>query len=663
MKHSVKRILALVLMFVMIAALGTTAMATEASPSPAPVTTPITGTVPSENDTATVQIKGFDDDNVTLTAYLIVKANYYRSSDPQQGFAGYEVVEDPTKAFVEEVKDEHGDTVLDENGNPKYQAVYPTSAEISLLAKKTSLFSSFSGFTLTKESETYTATKALGAGEYMVIAVDNDGTTVYNPMLVSVYYTDNGGKLAIDPITISDFWDGGLAVKNAYVKSTTPGMDKEITDASAASNGSGKHGDDVTVGSVVHFKVDNVVIPSYSEDYFGYISTDGGTTTTGTTVTEKNVVFSLTDELDIGLTLRGTVTVKIGGVEFAKITDATQNAAETDKYTYTYTAASGSKGDSFKFVVDKAVLRSLAGKTADERKVEVTYEALVNSKVKTNYDPNTNTMTLEYTNKTTPDSSDSTKKLEDTTYVYTFEIDGKIYGTTSLYKKTTHELIKINEKGEPVGEKKFTESTSEEYKVPQAVQGAVFELVSKADSSVKYYAVTDANGYFVSYTQYLANGGPAKDSFKQGSVTITKEQIGGFRQLDAGEYTMKEVVAPEGFSLDAKEHSVVISATYYGEDQFDTNGDPTAKKGQLESYKILIDGAQTSEYVASYDDGKVTEVPNLDKGYVTTTYIKNTRIPRLPSTGGIGTYLFTVIGVAILTVAAVLVVRGKRKGS
>ncbi len=293
----------------------------------------------------------------------------------------------------------------------------------------------------------------------------------------------------------------------------------------------------------------------------------------------------------------------------------------------------------------------------------MTYEALVNSKVKTNYDPNTNTMTLEYTNKTTPDSSDSTKKLEDTTYVYTFEIDGKIYGTTSLYKQTTHELIKINEKGEPVGEKKFTESTSEEYKVPQAVQGAVFELVSKADSSVKYYAVTDANGYFVSYTQYLANGGPAKDSFKQGSVTITKEQIGGFRQLDAGEYTMKEVVAPEGFSLDAKEHSVVISATYYGEDQFDTNGDPTAKKGQLKSYKILIDGAQTSEYFASYDDGKVTEVPNLDNGNVTTTYIKNTRIPRLPSTGGIGTYLFTVIGVAILTVAAVLVVRGKRKGS
>ena len=55
MKHSVKRILALALMFVMIAALGTTAMAT----TPSPVTTPIGGTVPAETDTATVQIKGF----------------------------------------------------------------------------------------------------------------------------------------------------------------------------------------------------------------------------------------------------------------------------------------------------------------------------------------------------------------------------------------------------------------------------------------------------------------------------------------------------------------------------------------------------------------------------------------------------------------------------
>ena len=121
-----------------------------------------------------------------------------------------------------------------------------------------------------------------------------------------------------------------------------------------------------------------------------------------------------------------------------------------------------------------------------------------------------------------------------------------------------------------------------------------------------------------------------------------------------------------------------ITAAYYNEDQFDNNNKLLAKKGQLKSYKVEVAG-NTSEYLATYDDKQVKEVAGLDGGTtVTTTYIKEARIPKLPSTGGIGTYVFTVAGVAILTigtyvftvagvailtVAAVLVIRGKRKES
>ena len=668
MKHSVKRILALVLMFVMIAALGTTAMAT----TPSPVTTPIGGTVPAETDTATVQIKGFSNENVTVKAYQIVKANYFKPSDPQQGFAGYEVVEDAGKDFMEEIKDSNGVVQTDESGNPKYRIIYPTSNDISRLAQSISALglTAIDGFTLTPEGETYTATKALGAGEYMVIAEDNDGTTVYNPMLVSVYYVDNGGQLAIDPISINDYWDGGLAVQNAYVKSTTPDMEKKIENPGATD--SGNHGDDAAVGSVVDFKVDKIVIPSYSNEYFFYSkatqSTSGNETVTTTELVErtneKAVVFNLKDELDPGLTLKGDIVVKIGGTEFAKITNVTANASESGKYTYTYTAASGEKGESFVIALDKAYLKTLAGLGAEKRAVEVTYKATVNDKVTMNFDPTKNTFTVEYTNKTTPDSDDAseTKELEDVTYHYTFALDAKINGVSTQYNKITHEVIKINEKGERVEEKKFTE-TGEEYKVPKAVQGAVFELVSKTDSSVKYYAVTDANGYFVDYATYKANGGPEKSEFKSGSTTVASSKIGGFRQLDAGEYTMKEVVAPEGFTIDTTEYAVKITAAYYDEDQFDNNNKLLAKKGQLKSYKVEVAG-NTSEYLATYDDKQVKEVAGLDGGTtVTTTYIKEARIPKLPSTGGIGTYVFTVAGVAILTVAAVLVIRGKRKES
>ena len=44
-----------------------------------------------------------------------------------------------------------------------------------------------------------------------------------------------------------------------------------------------------------------------------------------------------------------------------------------------------------------------------------------------------------------------------------------------------------------------------------------------------------------------------------------------------------------------------------------------------------------------------------------TSSIPNTRIPTLPSTGSTGTYAFTVIGVAVLGVAAVMVIKGRRK--
>ena len=127
--------------------------------------------------------------------------------------------------------------------------------------------------------------------------------------------------------------------------------------------------------------------------------------------------------------------------------------------------------------------------------------------------------------------------------------------------------------------------------------------------------------------------------------------------MDVGTYKLKEIIAPEGFTIDATEHPVVITASYYPEDT------ETAKKGQLKEYSITIDGEQNSTYNATYDAGIVEKVVSLDEGDVKTTYIKNTRIPVLPSTGGIGTYIFTIAGVAILGVAVVLVLKGRRKES
>ena len=108
-----------------------------------------------------------------------------------------------------------------------------------------------------------------------------------------------------------------------------------------------------------------------------------------------------------------------------------------------------------------------------------------------------------------------------------------------------------------------------------------------------------------------------------------------FKGLDAGTYKLVETVAPEGFTLDTQEHTVVISATY--------NDD-----GTLNSYTIAIDGNPGSTYTANYNNGNITKID----GTSSTTEIVNTKMGTLPSTGGMGTYLFTIIGVVVMAVAA-----------
>ena len=650
MKNTLKRLGALLIAAIMMIAMCVPVMAATNTPDTDQVKSALTGTIPSSDDKAKVYIRGFEDQNVTITAYQIVKANYYTADDPQSGFAGYEIC-------FEGHKDLDPFTVAattTAEGNPIYVANYPTSAQINLLAGNTSGLTSQSISTFTKEGATYTASAELPIGEWMVIAEDRDKNYVYNPMVVSAYYIDNGEKIAINKIDIDDSWnwvdhDVALATTNAYVKSTKPNPSKKITDSDIANKDSAEHGNDTAIGKTVKFEID-ATVPSYSEEYYSYTATEGGKKVTKEKTTENAVIFWVSDALDKGLTLNraeGKISVKVNGVELTKDSDY--------KITFTPEPATEGTADSFKIALTKDYLKTLAGKTATERAIVVTYEATVNKYATTNFEPNKNTMTVTYNNKPDNGTEDrdnpNTKEEEDITFHYTFEIDGKIAGTGQgvQYNKTTHELIKIDETGKPIVEKTFVEETSEEYPVSQAVKGAVFKLTG-TDGDGKdavFYAITDANGYFVA--------APATDAAKEYTLAdgtkITGADIKGFKQMDVGTYELKEVKAPEGFSLDSSAHTVVITAEYYKEDQYD--GETLkAHKGELKSYEIKIDNSQTSTYEATYDAGVVENVANLTEGNVQTTYIKNTRIPALPSTGGMGAYLFTIIGVAVMAVVA-----------
>lgn len=306
----------------------------------------------------------------------------------------------------------------------------------------------------------------------------------------------------------------------------------------------------------------------------------------------SQVKYTIHDTLD-GLSVNAdSVVVKVG--------DQTVTASND---TFTLTAQDQTLRVEFK----KAFILNNGGKD-----VEVTYAATLTEEEKVNFDAHTNTVYVEYTN--SPSSDTTARTDEKKTYHYTFAIDGNINGSSETANRTTTELVKVDENEKVISTK--SESQIDSSKEIHVGAGATFTLTSTTDPNKVYTATTDENGYMT------------------------------FKGLDAGTYKLVETVAPEGFTLDTQEHTVVITPEY--------NAD-----GTLASYSITIDGKTTSTYEAIYDNGVIEEI--IGESHV--TKIKNTKMGTLPSTGGMGTYLFTIIGVVVMAVAAGAFFISRRRGS
>lgn len=306
----------------------------------------------------------------------------------------------------------------------------------------------------------------------------------------------------------------------------------------------------------------------------------------------SQVTYTIHDTLN-GLAVKeGSVVVKVGG-----------ETVTAGNATFTLTA----KDQTVTVAFAKEFILSHGGKN-----VEVTYTATLTDDTKVNFDAHTNTVYVEYTN--SPSSDTTARTDEKKTYHYTFAIDGNINGSSETANRTTTELVKVDENEKVISTK--SESQIDSSKEIHVGAGATFTLTSTTDPNKVYTATTDENGYMT------------------------------FKGLDAGTYKLVETVAPEGFTLDTQEHTVVITPKY--------NAD-----GTLASYSITIDGKTTSTYEATYDNGVIEEI----NGESHVTKIKNTKMGTLPSTGGMGTYLFTIIGVVVMAVAAGAFFISRRRGS
>lgn len=229
--------------------------------------------------------------------------------------------------------------------------------------------------------------------------------------------------------------------------------------------------------------------------------------------------------------------------------------------------------------------------------VVITYKATVNNNAVVNAGGNNNDVVLNYT--TDSKTTGNNGDDEDKTYTYTFDIDGSTTGTKDI-------ITKVGE-----GEEE------------EALPGAVFGLYT--DSSC------DEDDLYTN------------NVFTTGTVTSDSEGQLYISGLAAGTYYLKEISAPTGYSVNTHVFEIVISASY--------NTD-----GTLASWNVTIDGTEAASFTVDHTSGTPVTTPDIDG-----VDIKNTHLSSLPSTGGMGTTIFTIGGCVIMIAAAGLFFASRRR--
>lgn len=196
-----------------------------------------------------------------------------------------------------------------------------------------------------------------------------------------------------------------------------------------------------------------------------------------------------------------------------------------------------------------------------------------------------------------PNAAGTGKTTDKKTYVYNFDID----------------IVKVDQKDNK-----------------KLLDGAEFVLYRVNDQGKKeyYHYTTDKKTEWVTLADDKLETVTAAVNDKKITAKTTASGKTSFTGLKAGTYYLLEIKAPDGYSLPTAPVKVTITAAY--------NEDGTIKS---EGSTVK---AKTNGHL--YIDAQITNKPG----------------PVLPSTGGIGTTIFYVLG-GILTVAAIVLLIVKKR--
>lgn len=321
--------------------------------------------------------------------------------------------------------------------------------------------------------------------------------------------------------------------------------------------------------------------------------------------------YAFVDQLSSGLTANVN-SIKV----YNKTTDITKH--------FTITATPDT-GVGAKLEIKCADLKQIAGITGGDV-LTVRYSAVLNSNAKVGGEGNENEMHVEYSNN--PDTDDKGKTPDDDTTVFTLELDvtkTKDDGTTVL-PGAEFSLYRINAEG----------------KAEFAITDAGAE-VTGSNPKQMLYTIT---GWTTPVENQGTPGGEAKyttpDTASKWSTgpdggTYQGIQIKGLEGSANGtKYYFREEKAPNGYNkLDNDQEWTIKAEGHYND---------TTKKYELTNLEIT--------------SGTVKD-NNISLGTVQETVV-NTNDLILPTTGGIGTTIFYVLGAVLVLGAGILLVVRRR---
>lgn len=432
----------------------------------------------------------------------------------------------------------------------------------------------------------------------------------------------------------SDFIVAVFGTQHVFVKSQVPTVDMVIVDGDSGN----PHGDDFEIGEEITFRITGTLPENYG-NYDSY-------------------AYSFTNTMDAGLSY------KSGSMEvYAVAPDGTRYQLEPGD-NLTLTDFTDSNIATIKFTdlkkITSGTLENNPGRASgtDEFTITKNWKIVVEYKATLNQGAtfrNENRVFLTYSSSVV-NSGSTANTTQSVDYIYTFGID---------IWKYYEGLVDDPEKD--VSEKSLEGAGFALTKDDNGTQYALFDENGSlcgwiSESNLKAYfgvtddikwddndnailkAVKDGNGildgeYAGKHIYFVTND--------DGEFHINDQKV-YFKGLKAGtDYTLNEIIVPDGYDKPEEEMTVQFTAKYYDPDPESAENDPN-ETDPVE----LMPGKLVSLSCEVLGDGGVTEV----KEGVANLELINYPTDALLDTGGMGTALFYISGSALLVGAALILI-------